>query len=133
MRRAVSASNALPFPEIPLFARRTPISSGPVGTLTIFKTSATGSRDFWRFPTGYIQDCHYKSGFGLRNGHKSRIFPRGESVRGGLRSPFAEQRLQDECNVGRSLSEPAHEIRKPFAAERDVDTDAIAARRKCRL
>ena len=59
-------------------------------------------------------------------------FP-GESGRAGPRSPFAEQRLQDKRHVGRPLSEPAHEIGKPFAAERDVDTHAIAARRKCGL
>ena len=63
-------------PEIPLFARWTPISFGPVGTLTTFKTSATESSDFWRFPMGDTQNCHYKRGLGLRNGHKSRIFPR---------------------------------------------------------
>jgi hypothetical protein len=42
-------------------------------------------------------------------------------------SPLAEQCLDDETQVSGTLAEPAHEIREPFAAERNVHAHRVAA------
>src|SRR3954464_11479205 len=43
---------------------------------------------------------------------------------GSVLPTFAEDAAQDEQDVCRPLAEAAHEVRKPFTTERDVDTDA---------
>src|SRR5580765_5053118 len=40
---------------------------------------------------------------------------------------LVQQARDDRSHVGRPLAQPAHEVREPLAAERDVDADARAA------
>src|SRR5207249_7177808 len=48
-----------------------------------------------------------------------------EGSRGVRRGPIAENRTEDEADIGRPFSQPTHEVRKPIAAERHVNPDAI--------
>ena len=43
---------------------------------------------------------------------------------------LAEDAADNERDIRRPLAEPAHEVRKPFAAERDVDAHPVAVRRR---
>src|SRR5580765_8907013 len=50
----------------------------------------------------------------------------GRQTAGSWLPLFSKNAANHKTDVGWPLAQPAHEIRKPFASERDVHTDAVA-------